>query len=79
MTDLIQIYDPTIEDYYGKQLNVDNRICLVEVIDPAQRKLRIQAMSVPFVLTHYYGVSEEDWGFRDSWVQFVHSLSSFTD
>ncbi|KAJ7880636.1 P-loop containing nucleoside triphosphate hydrolase protein [Mycena leptocephala] len=31
----LQIYDPTIEDHYGKQLNVDNRMCLVEVIDPA--------------------------------------------
>jgi len=30
-----QTYDPTIEDAYRKQLVVDNRMCLVEVIDTA--------------------------------------------
>jgi len=28
-------YDPTIEDFYRKQLVVDNRMCYVEVIDTA--------------------------------------------
>jgi len=31
----VQTYDPTIEDAYRKQLVVDNRMCLVEVIDTA--------------------------------------------
>ncbi|KAJ6526351.1 ras protein [Mycena capillaripes] len=59
-----RIYDPTIEDHYVKQLYVNNRLCLVEVIDPALR------------------VSEEGWGFRDSWVQrgqaalLVYSIAS---
>ncbi|KAJ7118063.1 P-loop containing nucleoside triphosphate hydrolase protein [Mycena epipterygia] len=57
----LRIYDPTIEDHYGKQLYVDNRVCLVEVIDPAL---------------------QEEWGFRDSWVQrgqaalLVYSIAS---
>ncbi|KAF8185626.1 ras family-domain-containing protein [Mycena galopus ATCC 62051] len=34
----IQLYDATIEDYYGKQFNVDDRMCLVEVIDPAMQE-----------------------------------------
>lgn len=31
----IETYDPTIEDAYRKQLLVDDRMCLVEVIDTA--------------------------------------------
>jgi GTPase KRas protein len=31
----VQTYDPTIEDYYRKPFVVDNRICLVEVLDTA--------------------------------------------
>jgi GTPase KRas protein len=30
-----QTYDPTIEDFYQKQLFVDNGLCVVEVIDTA--------------------------------------------
>ncbi|KAJ7799503.1 ras protein [Mycena olivaceomarginata] len=32
---LVQTYDPTIEDCYRKPFVVDNRICLVEVLDTA--------------------------------------------
>ncbi|KAJ7692963.1 ras protein [Mycena olivaceomarginata] len=31
----VEAYDPTIEDYYRKQLMVDDRMCFVEVIDTA--------------------------------------------
>ncbi|KAJ3764803.1 ras protein [Lentinula raphanica] len=31
----VRIYDPTIEDAYRKQLIVDDRMCMVEVIDTA--------------------------------------------
>ena len=35
LTPEYQEYDPTIEDFYRKQLVVDNRMCYVEVIDTA--------------------------------------------
>ncbi|KAJ7694467.1 ras protein [Mycena olivaceomarginata] len=31
----VEVYDPTIEDCYRKQLMVDDRMCFVEVIDTA--------------------------------------------
>jgi GTPase SAR1 family protein len=44
-----QTYDPTIEDAYRKQLVVDNRMCLVEVIDTAgQGKFAVHILFLAF-------------------------------
>ena len=40
-----QAYDPTIEDAFRKELVIDNRMCIIEVIDTAGQGLSaIQTM-----------------------------------
>lgn len=31
----VERYDPTIEDSYRKQVEIDNRICMLEILDTA--------------------------------------------
>lgn len=51
-SDILQTYDPTIEDAYRKQLVVDNKMCFVEVIDTAGQGAclhpHLDAYSPPF-------------------------------
>ena len=34
----VEEYDPTIEDYYRKQVNVDDQPCILEIIDTAGKE-----------------------------------------
>ena len=47
LTTLLQTYDPTIEDAYRKQLVVDSKMCLVEVIDTAGQGTCLMTLIIP--------------------------------